>query len=58
VCRFNPSPRAMHAAVTGPERSEGKEIQEARQRFVVYPVGDMAATNSVNVLFEDRAGYL
>ena len=43
VCRFNPRPEQPYSAGTG-----------SHSRFTVYRVGDEAATNRVNALYEDR----
>lgn len=45
VARFNPSP----------SQNEGPQI---RNLFTGYPVGDVPATNRVNVLYEDRTGQI
>jgi len=47
VCRFNPR-REEHSSVQSGSHS----------RFTVYPVGDEAATNRVNAIYEDREGRL
>jgi len=52
VCRFNPSP--LRNAEFG---SRFKQPQ-FRNLFAVYPVGDEAATNRVNVMYEDREGQI
>lgn len=43
ICRFNPRPEQPFSAQTG-----------SHSRFTVYRVGDEAATNRVNTLYEDR----
>ena len=45
VARFNPSPLANQRSQVG-------------NLFTAYPVGNGAATNRVNVLYEDRAGQI
>jgi ligand-binding sensor domain-containing protein len=47
VCRFNPRREQPSSAPAG-----------SHSRFTVYRVGDEAATNRVNALYEDREGRL
>jgi ligand-binding sensor domain-containing protein len=64
VCRFNPD-LSENQKVKGKEQKakvrnsiQRTALTEIRNLFTVYPVGDERLTNRVNVLYEDRAGWL